>query len=304
MAILNANTIKRENPLLENNRPLLIVCNGPSSSDIDYRRLPENPIIFRMNFFSLEKHYYYSRRVDALFFAVYQEALIQEISKVIEKHEYDINKICYPREILKDNNCGNILADSKLITSHCDHWDIISSKPQMSRLMMSRPLPTQGLQALATGLILGFEEIYIIGMDFYQSNDRRYAYEVPEHIKQNLAPQHLKPGYEQKAHSFNKDQQFFKLMLKNFPNAKVYSLSEMSYLSRLTDLAPIRETAYNIYSEKKLDNETDQNRKYDCKSNASKKIAAKLISLADFLIAATFRIPFIKKILMSMQKRL
>ena len=37
--------------LRKTDRPLLLVCNGPSMANISYDRIPDNPVIVRLNFF-------------------------------------------------------------------------------------------------------------------------------------------------------------------------------------------------------------------------------------------------------------
>ena len=111
-------------------------------------------------------------------------------------------------------------------------------------------MPTTGLQALAAALALGFKEIHIIGMDFYQSTNKRYAYKVPRQIKNNMAAKHFKPGYEKGSHSLDADLNAWSVLVKSFPDAKIYSISENSYLSNLTELSRKQDQPNDLFIRK------------------------------------------------------
>jgi hypothetical protein len=119
---------------------------------------------------------------------------------------------------------GNQLLDVNL--KQYDHWAVISRYPRLARYFMSRPgLPTTGMQALGFGLGLGFREVYLSGIDLYESKEARYGYTVSQKVAAGLLEKDLKPGYED-AHSIDNDLAFLQACLAEFPDADVYSLSE------------------------------------------------------------------------------
>jgi len=122
-----------------------------------------------------------------------------------------------------------------------NHWKILGTHPLLAYEMIIRPLPTQGLQALGTLLLLGFRKFYIIGMDFYQNTGDRYYYKISTQVKKGMEKKDFKPGYEKGAHSFEKDLHFFKLLQNEFPDAQFYSLSEKSFLNSIVPISPIQE---------------------------------------------------------------
>ena len=61
--------------------------------------------------------------------------------------------------------------------------ELIARNPVLGRFMMSRPLPTQGAQALATALELGFRDITLCGIDMYASYQARYGYAIPDEVR-------------------------------------------------------------------------------------------------------------------------
>jgi hypothetical protein len=116
---------------------------------------------------------------------------------------------------------------------------------------MSRPLPTTGLQMLAVAMILGYKEIYLVGVDFYQSTDVRYAFDIPDNIKKTLGNIHFTPGYEKGAHSFEYDLFFFNFLRNLYPEVQLYSISKHSYISTLIPMAKKNKQYTKIHLDKK-----------------------------------------------------
>lgn len=242
-----------ENLTKKNKRPLVIICSGPSIAEVDYHRIPDNPVIFRMNLFFLEQDYLFGKYVDAYFWAVYREVVQDELYDLICENGYNVETYFYPMRLISEIRSHRLEIDKiheKTFRPAYDHWNLLASVPEIARVMMARPLPTVGIQVLATGLILGFKEIHIMGMDFYQSTDKRYGHEIPDRIKSKASPIHFKAGYEQKAHSFENDTYVFSLLKRLFPEVKIYSLSPQSYLSELTELSPLQEKEKNLFVKK------------------------------------------------------
>ena len=224
--------------LIENNsRAVIISGNGPSLKDIDYNLLPENPIIFRSNLFFLEDKYYLGKNIDAYFWSLYEENLQDKLYEIIISKKYHFGSYFFPMDLNKFNNKRikiNKLHESTFQPSY-DHWAIIATKPELSRLMMSRPLPTTGLQMIAVAMILGYTNIYIVGIDFYQSTDKRYAFEIPATIKNAMDAKHTTPGYEKGAHTYEYDLFFLFYLIKLYPNVKLHTLSKNSIMSSILD---------------------------------------------------------------------
>lgn len=251
----------------KNTRPLVIVCSGPSVADVDYHRIPDNPVIFRLNLFFLERDFFFGRHVDAYFWAVYREVIQDELYELTRDRQYDVDAYFYPMRLVRDIRSHRLETDrmhEKAFRPAYDHWNLLATVPEIARIMMVRPLPTIGLQALAAGLILGFREIHIIGMDFYRSTDRRYGYEIPDRVKSKASPIHFRAGYEPGAHSFENDTYVFSLLQRLFPEAGIYSLSPKSYLSTLTGTSPLQEKENRLFVQKdKTDHMEDPGKQAD-----------------------------------------
>ncbi len=220
-------------------RPLLIVGNGPSSTLPPHHKIPSDVVIFRMNWFFLESHYHFGSHVDAWFFAVPNQALEAGLREEIRTRRYAVDRLCSPMQLpssREGDRWDNQMLD--ISVKQYDHWAVISRYPRLARYFMSRPgLPTSGMQALGFGLGVGFREIYLSGVDLYESKEARYGYTISQQVAAGLLGKDMKPGYED-AHSIDNDLAFLQACLAEFPDAGVYSLSESVNLATFLPPGP------------------------------------------------------------------
>ncbi len=217
-------------------RPLLIVGNGPSATLPPTHLIPADPVIFRMNWFFLESHYHLGSHVDAWFFAVPNQSLEQHVAEEIRSGRYRIDRLCSPMQLASHRDgdrWGNELLGTRV--AQLDHWAVIARHPRLARFFMSRPgLPTTGMQALGFGLGVGFRDVYLSGIDLYESTEARYGWTVPETVAAGLTDKDLAPGYED-AHGVDSDLAFLRGCLAEFPDARVNNLSESVNLAGYLD---------------------------------------------------------------------
>jgi Glycosyl transferase family 8/Alpha-2,3-sialyltransferase (CST-I) len=213
-------------------RPLVIAGNGPSASLPPHRRIPADAVIFRMNWFFLESHYHFGSHVDAWFFAIPHRTLEQTLAEEIRTKRYTVDRLLSPMQLPSrrhGDRWGNALLDVQI--EQYDHWAVISRHPRLARAFMSRPgLPTTGFQALGFALGVGFRDIYICGMDLYESSDARYGYTITDEVAAALTAKDLTPGYEA-AHSLDTDLAFLRGCLAEFPDAQLHNLSQSTSLA-------------------------------------------------------------------------
>ena len=231
------------------NRPLLIVGNGPSAAAFDDRRVPENPVVFRCNLFMFESKYRFGKHADAVCGAVHRRILQEALSAAIDTGCYAVDNFFYPmyldRSALPTFRSG-AAQHAKRFRPHLSHHNLIRLNPRLAPYFLpksQRPmpgLPTQGMQMVATGCVLGFKKIYVIGVDFYQSVNARYAFTWPDYIENLVADKH-KGGFETGVHGLDTEVAFLKLLADEYPDVEIYSLSEPSYLSTLRPVAPLLE---------------------------------------------------------------
>ncbi|WP_088183230.1 alpha-2,3-sialyltransferase [Sphingobium sp. Z007] len=228
-----ARTVERLQGLLPDigQRPVLIVGNGPSCRTVDYRQIPQDAYVFRCNWFFLEEEYQFGRKVDAYFWSVNNKGLHAELRKSVVAHDYDYGLFMCPF-LVPEDGADVTKTYSDVFQPQFDHWQIMSSVPNIARLLMSRPLPTQGVQMLATALILGARDVHLIGMDMYVSKEARYAYNIPPEIAKNFFEKDLRPGYEDK-HSLTTDLRALEVVNATFKDAKITNHSPEGPLRRI-----------------------------------------------------------------------
>jgi hypothetical protein len=214
-------------------RPLLILGNGPSAARLPWDRLPANPVIFRLNWFFLEDAYLAGHQVDAWFAAVANPTMEEMLDRAIGFGRYQVDRLCTPMRFAPASPLNRVAAEQ------LDCWAALATNPRLARHCMSRPgLPTTGLQAVGFALAVGFQEIYLGGMDLYEGDGPRYAWpHVPHQVKAALERKDLQPGYEP-AHSRDTDLAFLTACLAEYPQAKVYTVSGSTALAALLPAPP------------------------------------------------------------------
>lgn len=216
----------------EIDRPVLLLCNGPSAKKIRAPGNVDDYLIVRMNFFLLEDEPFAGGRVDYLFWAVNEPALHEAMRDAIRQGRYSVSNFssAVPFEKMKYSK-SPVLKDPFFDPRQLhDHWKIICSRPNLARVMLDRPLPTSGVQAIAALAASGHRRFAIAGMDLYNDADIRYHYKFPDDIKNRLDSTHYSPGWEKKAHSQASDLRFFSAVLEEFSGLEFELLAPMPLL--------------------------------------------------------------------------
>lgn len=229
-------------------RRCLVVGNGPSAAKPPVLTAPmEDYVVFRCNWFFLEDQQRYGDRVDGFFTGVDEDLLWQELTRAIGQGRYRIGAVFQPFFAAgADGGVSRPLWLSAI--AQFDHWAMLAANPTLARAMMTRPLPTQGVQAIALAAMLGFSEVQVIGVDLYSDPDRRYAWSLPERVERGLQRKDLTPDYE-RDHSRLVDLRFLSTVLAAYPT-RLVGLASMPALAPLlsarlpaTPVAPVARLA-------------------------------------------------------------
>ena len=183
-----------------------------------------------MNWFFLEEHFYYGQRVDAFLFSVPNSKLEAHLLQVVREEWYDIGSILSPMLVPSgrvDEPHASTLWQANIPQG--DHWAVIAQNAHLARFMMSRPFPTQGMQALAAALQLGFSDITLVGVDMYSSSEQRYGHVIPDDVQRALEIKDVTPGYES-AHSLDRDLEFLDTCIARYPAAKIRQIGPSPHL--------------------------------------------------------------------------
>lgn len=206
-------------------KPVSIILNGPSASRFDRNSLSKDSIIARANFFFLEDEKKYGNVVDYYFFAVNQEPLNEGLASIIDKGDYSIGNIINCVSVSDINFKNESTPRSSLLKyPFYDQWKTIMKNEELGRYIVSRPLPTSGVQIIAFFAVLGYREFDIVGMDFYQGS-RRHLFKHTDEIKNRIDDKHYTPGYEKGAHELDVDISFFIEILKQYPDIKINNIA-------------------------------------------------------------------------------
>ncbi len=209
----------------DTSRPVIIAGNGPSLLGLDHRQLPTNAYVFRCNWFFMEDHYRLGNKVDGYFWSIHNEGMLRGLDEAVRIGGYDVGAYFSPVTFQEFGDSET--SCSKLSFTPCHNsWRIIAGQQDLAAAMMMRPLPTQGMQMLATALEMGFRDIHLVGIDFYQGTSSRYAYPVSSPIAERwLQAKDLTPGYEDN-HSMDVDLRMLRYCMDAYPDATIRNLSK------------------------------------------------------------------------------
>ena len=266
----------------KNNRPVIVFGNGPSVREIDYRRWPDNPVIFRANYFYKEDYFYGGKHVDAFFFGG-DSGLVKDISWLYQNKEYyEIDHLVTNTGLLqRKSDYSNIDIGEKLYEylppilnvdilrdQLIPYFDsVMRSETEINRKedyfsrtqsISSLKLPTSGTNAILTAALLGFNEIYIVGVDHQLEKNKKSGKWLYSGGDSYLYPQEnglagltfedfdreesiFWPGY---THSLRIELFTIEFIKKFFPGCRLYSLVDINYLGeKVLPLAEINPNA-------------------------------------------------------------
>jgi alpha-2,3 sialyltransferase len=105
---------------------------------------------------------------------------------------------------------------------------------------------TSGILSLLASIVLGFKDIYIIGIDFYSDKEKRYGYKVGENYRKTVEEQDLVPGYSEQFHSREIDLKGLDIAL-SYKDVHIRSICDDAFINQFIDLAPEnKEKGYEI----------------------------------------------------------
>ena len=216
-------------------KPLIIAGNGPSLSKIDYARLPNDYDVFRCNQFYFETHYYLGDEIALAFFnpALFFNQFFTA-QRLVENGDYKIKYIVSNH--MRWFTEGNFFMDNDAFRAYYPNaillHELIDRNRQIHGFLKYNDTylsarPTSGaLMALAGG-ILGYREIYLVGIDLYKNGD--YAF---PHDKENISHFVRSSNVKDDFHKDTIDIECFK-RLQSELGCKVQSLSPHSPLEEL-----------------------------------------------------------------------
>jgi len=219
---------------------IIIAGNGPSKTRINYKRVPKNAKICRVNNFYFEDKYYLGRVVD--YYLVGIALLPQQFYNMrylIENNEYDI------KDMYVNNHWKNLKKEKKMNAFFPTVKEINPLINDLTEIIKFfkyyeyyySKIPTVGSLAIAMAIGLGYKEIYITGIDFY-AHDEKYAFDNGINFLNIRNEQDLNyKGLNPQQHSVMMEKEFIKMIMKNY-DIKLYSICEDTEMNTLIEMAP------------------------------------------------------------------
>lgn len=237
----------------------VVAGNAPSLAKIDYSRLPLEFDAFRCNQFYFEDKYYLGKDIKSVSFAekmCFEQIYTSLILK--DRKEYNIESVFLPNhyvipqweyELLVDQLaqifCYDGFIRSMNTSEHLSQINVFLEYVKLQKLYFDKN-PTSTIFLCAIAAAMGYEEIYLAGIDFYEG--KTYAFDI---LHQNLLT--LMPDFEGvvrpngkhigKYHTKEADLETLAFLEKQY-GVRFYSLCPESPLSRHYPLAPITNNTF------------------------------------------------------------
>ncbi|MBT0864966.1 alpha-2,3-sialyltransferase, partial [Campylobacter coli] len=213
---------------------VIIAGNGPSLQSINYQRLPKKYDIFRCNQFYFEDKYYLGKNIKAAFFNPYPFLQQYHTAKqLVFNNEYKIENIfCSTFNlpfIEKDNFINkfyDFFPDAKLGHKIIENLKEFYSYIKYNEIYLNKRI-TSGIYMCAIAVALGYRNIYLCGIDFYEG-EIIYPFEaMSKNIKKTFP--WIKDFNPSNFHSKEYDIEILKL-LESIYKVNFYALCDNSAL--------------------------------------------------------------------------
>jgi len=231
----------------------IIICGcGPSITRIDYRRFPKDAAVFRMNNFFFEDKYYAGRKVDYYYtdFGFLRNQFFN-LYNLNENKEYDIDTIYSnqnPKRVMPTvEDIDTVIFQNKNFSEYICFYD------RYYKYWLSG-----GIRAVFAAVMLGYDEIYMVGFDFYSNEN--YPWKNVDHpVLMKYTPRDSDDNIKNVINRYHPTEVQIKALelVKNTTKAKLYSICENTPLNNYVEMAPIiNDTDDNYIVEEKKESYT------------------------------------------------
>ncbi|EAI4685171.1 TPA: alpha-2,3 sialyltransferase [Campylobacter coli] len=222
---------------------VIIAGNGPSLKEIDYLKLPDDFDVFRCNQFYFEDKYYLGKKCKAVF---YNPSLFFEqyytLKHLIANQEYETELIIcsnFNQAHLESENFRksfyDYFPDAYLGCDFFKQLKEFDAYFKFHEIYLNQRI-TSGIYMCAVAIALGYKEIYLTGIDFYQ-NGSSYAFDTKQENLLKLAPNFKNDNSQYIGHNKNTDIKALEFLEKTY-KINLYCLSPNSSLANFIEIAP------------------------------------------------------------------
>ena len=241
------------------NKVCIVAGNGPSLAEIDYERLPLQYDVFRCNQFYFEDKYYLGKNIKAVTFATQMFAeQIYTTLHLNNNNEYNIESIFIPNHHILPKNQREIEMESfiKIFKHECFIHKMYDGKYshnieafleyiKIQKIFFAKH-PTSAIFLCGIAVAMGYKEIYLVGIDFYEG--RAYAFDTLQENVLKLMPdfRYVVNGKNlctQNYHSKEVDLEALTFLSKHY-KVRFYSLCPNSPMTQYYPLAKITKNTF------------------------------------------------------------
>ncbi|HHF2837085.1 TPA: alpha-2,3-sialyltransferase, partial [Haemophilus influenzae] len=235
----------------------IIAGNGTSLKSIDYSLLPKDYDVFRCNQFYFEDHYFLGKKIKKVFFncsVIFEQ--YYTFMQLIKNNEYEYADIILSSflnlgdsELKKIQRLEKLLPQIDLGHSYLKKLRAFDAHLQYHELYENKRI-TSGVYMCAVATAMGYKDLYLTGIDFYQEKGNPYAF---HHQKENiikLLPSFSKNKSQSDIHSMEYDLNALYFLQKHY-GVNIYCISPESPLCNYFPLSPLNNPFTFIPEEKK-----------------------------------------------------
>ena len=231
--------------------PSILVCgNGPSVCNIDFTRVKMDSKVMRMTNFFLEDTYYAGKRVD--YYIEYVKRLERQyfnIRMLDMKGEYSFDMENVWMTVMFESNSH--FPTVKMATPLIQKNPLIAEFRSFYEFYYGQYLTT-GLQGVALAVCLGYKEVYLAGFDLFSDPNNLHPFNAGNYMSEVLNSKSIvsnnsyetsgssgkSADYSQKHHPSELQTSFLKLLMKLYPDTKIFSVDETSPINQYVEIAP------------------------------------------------------------------
>lgn len=244
---------------INQSKSIIIAGNGTSLKSIDYSLLPKDYDVFRCNQFYFEDHYFLGKKIKKVFFncsVIFEQyyTFMQLIKNNEYKYEYaDIILSSFVNlgdsELKKIKNVQKLLTQVDIGHYYLNKLPAFDAYLQYNELYENKRI-TSGVYMCAVATAMGYKDLYLTGIDFYQEKGNPYAF---YHQKENiikLLPYFSQNKSQSDIHSMEYDLNALYFLQKHY-GVNIYCISPESPLCNYFPLSPLNNPITFILEEKK-----------------------------------------------------
>lgn len=222
---------------------VIIAGNGPSLKEIDCSKLPNNFDVFRCNQFYFEDKYYLGKKCKAVF---YNPSLFFEqyytLKHLIANQEYEteliicsnFNQAHLENEIFR-KSFYDYFPDAYLGYDFFKQLKEFDAYFKFHEIYLNQRI-TSGIYMCAVAIALGYKDIYLTGIDFYQ-NGSSYAFDTKQKNLLKLVPNFKNDNSQYIGHNKNTDIKALEFLEKTY-KINLYCLNPNTSLANFIEIAP------------------------------------------------------------------